>query len=84
MVCFVGQMYNGGGHHWYDIGIPDEWERLKHWQYAQVAIAITGISVVKVSVGLALLRFLQGKWYRRFLIFMIGESLCICAEYSDS
>lgn len=73
LVCFVGQTYNGGGNHWYDIEVPWEFERLKQWQYAQVAIAVFGVSVVKVSIGLGMLRFLTGKWTRRFAIFLIGK-----------
>ncbi|KAH8887982.1 hypothetical protein GQ53DRAFT_843762 [Thozetella sp. PMI_491] len=72
LACFIGQVQNGAGHHWYDIGIPDEWEALKHWQYAQVCVAIIGVSVVKVSVGFGLLRFMKTKWYRRFIISMIA------------
>jgi hypothetical protein len=73
LACSIGQIHNGGGRHWYDIYYPDEYERLKHWQYAQVIVAITGVSIVKISVGLALLRFLPGKLYRRIVISMIGN-----------
>ncbi|KAH7037045.1 uncharacterized protein B0I36DRAFT_313201 [Microdochium trichocladiopsis] len=72
LVCFIGTVNNGGGHHWYDLGVPEEWESMKHWQYAQVTVNITGVSIVKISVCLALLRFLKGKWYQLFLKVMIG------------
>ncbi|KAH8892165.1 hypothetical protein GQ53DRAFT_822970 [Thozetella sp. PMI_491] len=71
LVCFIGQVLNGGGHHWYDLGVPDEWEALRHWEYAQVCINIFGVSVVKISVGLGLLRFMKGKWEKRFIISML-------------
>lgn len=35
-------------------------------------LLVTGISLVKISLGFFLLRFVQGLWYTRFIIFMIG------------
>lgn len=33
---------------------------------------VTGISAVKISVAFFLLRLIQGKWYRRFIIGTVG------------
>lgn len=73
MICFVGETRNGAGRHFDTIQLPDEYERLQTWQWSQVVILITGISLVKLSVSFFLLRFVQGKWYTRFVKFMIGE-----------
>ncbi|KAH7021466.1 uncharacterized protein B0I36DRAFT_32248 [Microdochium trichocladiopsis] len=72
LVCFVGVILNGGGHYTSDLGVPEEWEALQHWEHILLVINITGVSVVKISVCLALLRFLFGRWYRRFLKFLIA------------
>lgn len=34
---------------------------------------VTGISAVKVSVAFFLLRLIQGKWHRRFIIGTVGQ-----------
>jgi len=65
--CFVGVILNGGGHNTADIGVPEEWEALQHWEHILLVVNITGVSVVKISLCLALLRFLYGRAYQIFL-----------------
>ncbi|KXJ87187.1 hypothetical protein Micbo1qcDRAFT_179080 [Microdochium bolleyi] len=71
LACFIGVILNGGGHHVTDIGVPEEWEALQHAQHVLLVVNITGVSVVKISVSLALLRFLHGRWYQIFLKSLI-------------
>ncbi|KAH6659727.1 hypothetical protein BKA67DRAFT_545547 [Truncatella angustata] len=70
MVCLVGETHHGAGRHSFDIQL-EEWGKLSYWQYIHGPLLVSGISLVKVSLGLFLLRFVQGKWYKRFIIFMI-------------
>jgi hypothetical protein len=81
MACFIGQTQNGGGNHWWDIEVPYEYERLKHWQYAQVAVSITGVSVTKISIGFGMLRFLHGRvwrWLNIALMVFVVVATIVC------
>ncbi|KAJ1323266.1 hypothetical protein MN608_11413 [Microdochium nivale] len=71
LACFIGVILNGGGHHVSDIGVPEEWEALQHWEHILLVVNITGVSIVKISVSLALLRFLHSRGYQIFLKSLI-------------
>lgn len=74
---------NGGGHNVQDIGVPEEWEALQHWEHVLLIINVTGVSVVKISVSLALLRFLRGRWYQIFLKSLIGKLSRPLSSYDE-
>ncbi|KAF2997257.1 hypothetical protein E8E14_001573 [Neopestalotiopsis sp. 37M] len=69
-VCLVEETKYGAGRHFIDIRL-DEFAKLAFWQYVHGPLLVTGISLVKISLGFFLLRFVQGLWYTRFIIFMI-------------
>jgi hypothetical protein len=72
MVCLVFETRYGAGRHFRDIEL-DEFGQLVYWQYIHGPLLVSGISLVKISLGFFLLRFVQGVWYKRFIIFMIGR-----------
>jgi hypothetical protein len=73
MVCFVEMTQHGAGLDAADI--PSEWEEgLSYWSYIIGFFLTTGISLVKLSVAFFLRRFVQKKWQKTFIVFMIGFS----------
>ncbi|KAK8061699.1 oxidoreductase [Apiospora phragmitis] len=70
MVCFVGMVRNGAGR--YQKDIKPEWrEGLAYWSYIIGEFLVTGISLVKISIGFFLKRFAQTPAQHRFLWGMI-------------
>lgn len=43
--------------------------------YYTIISAILGINVVKISISFLLMRFVQHRWYKRVLWFVIGKSM---------
>ncbi|KAM0810935.1 hypothetical protein AB5N19_11288 [Seiridium cardinale] len=70
MICLVAETKYGAGRHFSDVTL-DEFSQLSYWQYIHGPLLVSGISLVKISLGFFLLRFVQGLWYKRFIIFMI-------------
>jgi hypothetical protein len=77
--CFVGECKAGIGRHIQFIS-PSNLETIYHWLYFHSIIVTVGISLVKISVGLLLLRLMPGKWYQRFLWAMMSK--CIILTYN--
>lgn len=76
MACFCGATANGGGQHISDVGTGAQYERLMRWIYVMMIMMITGMSIVKISVGFFLLRFLGHTWVRKIIIGIQGMSTC--------
>ncbi|KAK7984513.1 Polyketide synthase- enoylreductase [Apiospora arundinis] len=71
MVCFVGMVRNGAGR--YPKDIESEWkEGLAFWSYIIGVFFVTGISLVKISIGFFLKRFAQTPGQHRFLWVIIS------------
>ncbi len=62
--CFVGEVYNGVGHHITHPEILTNMKTIFHWSWFHSWVNVVGISTVKISIGLFLLRLVQGKWYK--------------------
>lgn len=77
--CFVGECKAGVGRYIQFIS-PSNLETIYHWIYFHTILVTVGIILVKISIGLLLLRLMQGRWYQRFLWAMIGE--CIILTYN--
>jgi len=71
LVCFVYETKSGIGRHIQDIS-PSEFQTLLHWQFYHSIINMVGVGLVKISIGLFLLRFVQAKLCRRIIIGIIG------------
>ncbi|KAK8043357.1 hypothetical protein PG993_005787 [Apiospora rasikravindrae] len=70
MVCFIGMVRHGAGR--YPKDIKDEWkEGLAFWSFIIGEFLVTGISLVKISIGFILKRFAQSPGQHRFLSAMI-------------
>ncbi|KAK7915126.1 hypothetical protein PG985_012829 [Apiospora marii] len=70
MVCFVGMVQHGAGR--YQTDIKDERrEGLAYWTYILGFFLVTGICLVKISIGFLLKRFAQSPGQHRFLLGMI-------------
>jgi hypothetical protein len=70
MVCFVGMVQHGAGLSAKDI--PADWnEGLAFWSYIIGPFCTTGISLVKISIGFFLRRFVQKSWQKVFIFGMI-------------
>jgi hypothetical protein len=66
--CFCGEAASGLlGYHMLDI-TPTAMMNGMHWRFFHSIIVMIGISMVKISIGLFLLRFLTGKMGKRFII----------------
>ncbi|KAK6085761.1 hypothetical protein SCUP234_02668 [Seiridium cupressi] len=80
MMCLVAETKYGAGRHFSDITL-DEFSQLSYWQYTHGPLLVSGISLVKISLGFFLLRFVQGLWYKRFIIFMIVMNIITDAVF---
>ncbi|KAK6080981.1 hypothetical protein SCUP515_03123 [Seiridium cupressi] len=80
MMCLVAETKYGAGRHFSDITL-DEFSQLSYWQYIHGPLLVSGISLVKISLGFFLLRFVQGLWYKRFIIFMIVMNIITDAVF---
>ncbi|KAK7962897.1 uncharacterized protein PG986_003722 [Apiospora aurea] len=70
MVCFIGMVQHGAGR--YPKDIEDEWkEGLAYWSFIIGEFLVTGISLVKISIGFVLKRFAKSQAQHRFLCGMI-------------
>lgn len=61
--CFVGQVDNGVGHHISNPKLLENMGTVLHWSWFQALLTVIGISSVKVSIGLFLLRLVEGRLY---------------------
>lgn len=82
---FYGATVHGAGHHAVDIGTGAEYEGMMRWVYVMMIMMITGMSIVKISVGFFLLRFLGHTWLRKVIIGIQGMELAIvrCRNAGD-
>ena len=71
MICVIFETKYGIGHQQSTISIPD-FETLLHWQFYHSIVIMAGVSLVKISVGCFLLRFVNSKAYKKFVIGMIS------------
>jgi hypothetical protein len=71
LVCFISECQAGIGQHIQYISLPNV-ETIYHWIYFHSLIIMVGVRLVKISIALFLLRLVPGKWYKRFLIGIIG------------
>lgn len=62
---------HGVGTHKNDVS-ADDYTAYRFWQYIHGPIVVTGISLVKLSVGFHLLRFVQEKMFKLSLYIMLG------------
>lgn len=70
MVCFVGMVHHGAGRHRADV--KEEWkEGLDFWTYILGLFLVTGIGLVKISIGFLLKRFAQRPGQHRFIWGMV-------------
>ncbi|KAK8123061.1 hypothetical protein PG984_011731 [Apiospora sp. TS-2023a] len=70
MVCFVGMVQHGAGR--YPADVKEEWrEGLLYWTYILGFFLVTGISLVKISIGFLLKRFAQSPRQHRLLWGMV-------------
>lgn len=74
LVCFIGECKAGVGRHIQYISLG-ELQTIYHWVYFHSLINTVGVSLVKISIALFLLRLVPGRWYRNFIIGMIGKCL---------
>jgi hypothetical protein len=72
--CFVGEVSLGIGKHWDDPSLFYNFTDLMRWNWAHALLVVAGISSVKISVGLFLMRVVEGTKYKRFIIAMIGTT----------
>ncbi|KAK7985742.1 hypothetical protein PG988_003364 [Apiospora saccharicola] len=80
MVCFAGMVQHGAGR--YPADVKEEWrEGLLYWTYILGFFLVTGISLVKISIGFLLKRFAQSPGQHRLLWGMI-ELLSAFMVYS--
>ncbi|TVY90792.1 hypothetical protein LAWI1_G004212 [Lachnellula willkommii] len=90
MVCSVAilsfvvlEVQLGVGEHFGNPHLMKNYGQILHWTYHHSWILVVGISGVKISVGIFLLRLIQGKMYRRFIIgwmlFLVAFTFaCVC------
>lgn len=71
-ICFVGESKNGLGRH-YQVVAKDNQEALLHWEFVHSLVSLFGLTMVKISVSLLLLRIATQRAYRIFLWILIGE-----------
>ncbi|TVY19162.1 hypothetical protein LARI1_G002762 [Lachnellula arida] len=74
MVCSVAilsfvvlEVQLGVGEHFGNPHLMKNYDQILHWTYHHSWILIVGISGVKISVGIFLLRLIQGKMYRELI-----------------
>ncbi|KAL2068836.1 hypothetical protein VTL71DRAFT_15174 [Oculimacula yallundae] len=75
IACLIGEVNLGVGLH---VSNPKQIANgiaLAHYSWFHAWINVLGISLVKISVGLFLLRLVQGKWYKRILIGWIAFTI---------
>ena len=63
LACFIGEVHNGVGHHITHPKLLENMMTIFHWSWFHGWVNVIGISSVKISIGLFLLRLVQGKWY---------------------
>ncbi|TVY45507.1 hypothetical protein LSUB1_G000863 [Lachnellula subtilissima] len=90
MVCSVAvltfvvlEVQLGVGEHFGNPHLMMNYGQIVHWSYHHAWILIIGITCVKISVGIFLLRLIQGKLYRRCIIgwmaFLLAFTFaCVC------
>jgi len=61
----------GVGEHYGNPHQLSNFSNILYWSYYHSFTIVMGISLVKISVGFFLLRLVQGKWYKRFIIAWI-------------
>ncbi|KKK19412.1 hypothetical protein P175DRAFT_0443568 [Aspergillus ochraceoroseus IBT 24754] len=68
LACFVGECDHGLGRFFKDIG-PNDYELLAKWLWYHSIIIVLGISLVKISLGIFLIRFAgQKKGLKKFIL----------------
>ncbi|CAG8971142.1 hypothetical protein HYALB_00008620 [Hymenoscyphus albidus] len=67
-VFIVIEVHLGVGEHFGNLHQLRNYADIMHYSYHHGWILVTGITCVKLSVGFFLLRLVQGKWYKRFII----------------
>jgi hypothetical protein len=60
----VAEVHLGIGEHFGSMHLMMNYEAILHRSWYHAWLMLIGISSVKVSVGLFLLRLVQGKWYK--------------------
>ncbi|PGH18780.1 hypothetical protein AJ79_00193 [Helicocarpus griseus UAMH5409] len=71
MTTFVGETYHGLGRHFLAIDMED-FPTFGKYIFFNAIFLVTGISLVKISLGFFLLRVAQHSRWRKFIIFMIA------------
>jgi len=71
-ICFVGETYNGLGHHYETITLPEQETYLK-WVFAHSLCATSALCLVKISIAFFLMRLAPRRSWQWFLWSMIGE-----------
>ncbi|PMD44631.1 hypothetical protein L207DRAFT_579565 [Hyaloscypha variabilis F] len=75
LLCFVEEVKLGVGHHTAAIFaepvLAANFSRVIEWLWIHALLNLVAIFFVKISVGLFLLRLVQGKGYKRFIIAMM-------------
>ncbi|RDL36492.1 uncharacterized protein BP5553_05844 [Venustampulla echinocandica] len=70
-VFFVVEVNLGVGQHFGNPHFMSNFTEIVHWSYHHGWILVVGISSVKISVGIFLIRLVQKKWYKRCIIAWI-------------
>jgi hypothetical protein len=60
----VEEVKLGVGEHFGNPKLMANYEAILHYSYFHALLNVLGISSVKISVGLFLLRIIHGKWYK--------------------
>lgn len=71
---FVGESKHGLGRH-YETFIDTNMSSLLHWEFVHSLISLFGITAVKISVSLLLLRIATRRYYRIFLWSLISKKI---------
>lgn len=70
-ICFIGESFHGLGKHESTLSVP-EFEMFSKWQYFHDLWVMFGVSLVKISIALFLMRLAPRRNWKRFLWGMIG------------
>jgi len=77
LICFVGETKLGVGRRSRDIS-TQALSKIDHWMFFHSLMVTIGISLVKISIAFFLLRLVQAKAYKRFLVGMIVFLTLFC------
>ena len=79
VVCYTGRWHYGLGKHIYAwIMVPGAMVEAQKWTFALSLFVVSGVSAVKVSIGLLLVRLSDRTGYTRFIWAVISKPNILC------